>query len=42
LDIEEEIINKIKELPTLKEKVQCIALNHYLEQKRKLDEGLQN
>lgn len=34
VDVEEEIIKKIKALPTLKEKVQTIAINSYLIQKR--------
>jgi nucleosome assembly protein 1-like 1 len=41
LNIEEEVEDKIKALPTLNEKVQAIALNSYLIQKRRLDEQLQ-
>ena len=41
-DIEEEVENKIKELPTLKEKVQAIAINGYLIEKRKLDKALES
>lgn len=40
LTIEEEIEKKIKELPTLKEKIQTIALNHYTIQKRQIDKDL--
>lgn len=40
LTIEEEIEKKIKELPTLKEKVQAIALNHHTIQKRQIDKDL--
>ena len=41
IDIEEEVENKIKALPTLSEKVQAIALNGYLIEKRKLDKQLE-
>jgi hypothetical protein len=41
VDIEEQVENKIKALPTLKEKVQAIALNTHLIEKRRLDKELQ-
>lgn len=34
----EQVEQKIKELPTLKEKVQAIAVNSYLIEKRRLDD----
>ncbi len=37
----EQVEQKIKELPTLKEKVQAIAINGYLIDKRKLDKELE-
>jgi len=37
VDIEEQVEAKIKTLPTLKEKVQAIAINGYLIEKRRLD-----
>ena len=37
----EQVEQKIKELPTLKEKVQAIAVNGYLIEKRKLDKQLE-
>ena len=40
VDIEEQVELKIKALPSLKEKVQAIALNGYLIEKRKLDKQL--
>ena len=39
--MEEKVEKKIKELPTLQEKVQAIAVNGYLIEKRKLDKELQ-
>ena len=39
--MEEKVEKKIKELPTLQEKVQAIAVNGYLIEKRKLDKQLQ-
>ena len=41
LEIEEQVEKKIKELPTLHEKVQAIAVNSYLIEKRNLDKALQ-
>ena len=41
LEMEEKVEQKIKALPTLQEKVQAIALNGYLIEKRKLDKELQ-
>ena len=41
IDIEAEVENKIKALPTLAEKVQAIALNGYLIEKRRLDRQLE-
>lgn len=40
--IEEQVEKAIKALPTLEEKVQAIALNQYLIEKRELDKKLQN
>jgi nucleosome assembly protein 1-like 1 len=40
VDIEEKIEEKIKALPTLKEKVQAIAINGYLIEKRELDKKM--
>lgn len=37
IDIVEEVENKIKALPTLKEKIQAIAVNTHLIEKRRLD-----
>jgi hypothetical protein len=42
VDIEEQVIQKIKNLATVQEKVQAIALNGYLIEKRRLDKELQN
>ena len=39
-EIEVQVQKAIKELPTLEEKVQAIAMNTYLIKKRKLDEDL--
>lgn len=39
--IEEQVISKIKELPTIAEKVQAIAINTYLIEKRALDKKLE-
>ena len=39
--MEEKVEKKIKELPTLQEKVQAIAINTYLIEKRRLDKELQ-
>ena len=41
IDVPEQVEQKIKELPTLKEKVQAIAVNGYLIEKRKLDKQLE-
>lgn len=38
--VEEQVEQKIKALPTLKEKVEAIAINGYLIQKRKLDKEM--
>ena len=40
--MEEKVEKKIKELPSLQEKVQAIAVNGYLIEKRKLDKQLQD
>jgi hypothetical protein len=37
VEIEEQVEKKIKELPTLQEKVQAIAVNVHLIEKRRLD-----
>lgn len=41
IDVPEQVEQKIKELPTLKEKVHAIAINGYLIEKRKLDKELE-
>lgn len=41
MDIEEQVEQKIKALPTLKEKVQAIAVNGYLIEKRAIDKQLE-
>ncbi|CAM6005593.1 unnamed protein product [Sphagnum balticum] len=41
VDIEQQVEKKIKALPNLKEKVQAIAINGYLLEKRKLDKLLE-
>ena len=40
IDIEAQVEQKIKQLPTLREKLQAIAINGYLIEKRKLDKHL--
>ena len=40
-DIAVQVERAIKALPTLQEKVQAVAINGYLEQKKKLDEELE-
>ena len=40
-EIEEQVIKAIKGLPTLEEKVQAIALNGYLIEKRELDKQME-
>lgn len=41
-EIEEQVIEAIKKLPTIEEKVQAIAMNTLLIEKRQLDEKMQN
>lgn len=41
LTMEQQVEQAIKKLPTLEEKVQVIALNHYLIEKRELDKKLE-
>jgi len=40
-DIEHKVEQAIKALPTLQEKVQAVALNGYLQQKKQLDKELE-